>query len=575
MAVETLPLKIGKYKISGLLGKGSMGVVYKARDPEIGRIVAIKILKSQLKSVNMHSALNKFRTEAIAVGNLRHQNIVTLFEVNMDGEHPYIVMDFIEGVRLDTFIKDTRVVKIEELLYYFSQVVSGLDYAHEHGVVHCDIKPSNIIIDKKFHVYILDFGVANIIGASDIQNGGLYTEKKSSQVFGTPAYMSPEQILNETLDGRTDIFSLGVVIFESLTGIRPFAGEDFTTVISNILEGNRLKLYDVNPKLPKALDEVFERALSRRREERYESGEKFIEALARSVATEIPSKPPKSDEFNTLLFQEDVPSITKNKFIPFHLNSIYIVAAVLALSISASLWLISNQTPRLVDENLLDKTALSFNNAQILFLEGGFKAEKAEQASESSQTENDFKILKKGVQSFTNPDLEKISSYDELTVRKELDASILSLSENKNNGASRKQGAGVSSTAAVSEKHEEFELIKITLILRRIRVIFKYSKYPEDIVEKICLLLKHYNYTIRSEAIIALTGNKNGYSEEFMSPLLEAMLLDRFPEVRMLAAEYLGKYGYKSSLRSLKFALLKENIQTVKNTIHTAIVKIG
>ena len=298
MNIETLPLQIGKYKISGLLGKGSMGVVYKARDPQIGRTVAIKVLRNQVRegaTLDSHTALERFHIEAKAAGNLRHKNIVTIFEVNFNEDSPYIVMDYIEGKRLDEFISEDEPVGAEEILYYLSQIVSALDYAHKNRVIHCDIKPSNIIIDKNENVYILDFGVANIAGAT--------IEDNNKTVFGTPGYMSPEQILNEKLDGRSDLFSLAIVAFECFTGVRAFFGTDFTSCISAILEGRRRSLQDINPSLPLSLESTFEKAFSKKKESRFNTGVEFLKSISEAIQVDIPAISPKkiinNDDLNS------------------------------------------------------------------------------------------------------------------------------------------------------------------------------------------------------------------------------------------------------------------------------------
>ncbi len=264
---------IGKYRIIGTLGRGSMGVVYKAEDPEIGRLVAIKTLRTLLPGQYQEAdtVLNRFAHEARSAGNLRHPNIITIFEVNRDGNTPYMVMDFIEGEGLDRVTENHGKLDPNLAIHYLTQIAAGLDHAHAKGVIHRDIKSSNILVDRSGNAFILDFGVATL------NTGPL---APSGPVMGTPAYMSPEQILNEPLDHRADLFSFAVVAFECLTGKRPFQGENFTQVIGNIINGNMLYLTKVVPEFTPAAEEIFKRGLSRDRDARYPSASEIVENLA-------------------------------------------------------------------------------------------------------------------------------------------------------------------------------------------------------------------------------------------------------------------------------------------------------
>lgn len=277
MSVNSMPEEslrhIGKYRIIGTLGRGSMGVVYKAEDPEIGRLVAIKTLRTLLPGQfqEADTVLNRFAQEARSAGNLRHPNIITIFEVNRDGNTPYMVMDYIEGEGLDQVIENNGRVDVGLAIHYLTQVAAGLDHAHSKGVIHRDIKSSNILVDRSGNAFILDFGVATI------STGPL---APSGPVLGTPAYMAPEQILNEPLDNRADLFSFAVVAFECLTGTRPFIGENFTQVIGNIVSGNMLLLTKVVPQFAPAAEETFKRALAKDRDVRYASASEIVKNLA-------------------------------------------------------------------------------------------------------------------------------------------------------------------------------------------------------------------------------------------------------------------------------------------------------
>ena len=272
-APEEVPTELGKYKIEGVLGTGSMGTVYRASDPEIGRTVAIKVIRVLPAHPYMDekSCLDRFRVEARAAGNLRHP-IVTIFDVHTENAPPYLVMDHIDGIGLDKIIEQKTAQKKKcdpyDVMYYLYQVAQALDYAHSKGIIHRDIKPSNILIDAQGQAYILDFGVATISGSS--------TFDQNSPIMGSPAYMSPEQILNEELDNRSDVFSLAVVAFEALTGVRPFDGEDFTVVAKHILKGTRHGITEFIPEFSLQLEASFEKAFSYQKKERFRSAATMI-----------------------------------------------------------------------------------------------------------------------------------------------------------------------------------------------------------------------------------------------------------------------------------------------------------
>lgn len=267
---------IGKYKVTGVLGRGSMGIVYKAQDPEIGRTVAIKVLRKRSDGATPQQGgdLELFKSEARAAGNLRHPNIITVFEVNTDGETPYIVMDYVMGEGLDRLI--SRGAKLEPAiaLSYLQQIAAGLDHAHSNGIIHRDIKPSNIRIDNQGVAYVLDFGVALITSA-------VYGD--AGKIVGSPAYMSPEQFLNEKLDYRSDLFSLGVVAFECFTSKRPFPGKSFKELAANILKTRPLSIQEIVKELPLSLEAELEKALAKDPEQRFQSGAAMTEAFAQAL----------------------------------------------------------------------------------------------------------------------------------------------------------------------------------------------------------------------------------------------------------------------------------------------------
>lgn len=272
---------IEKYEVLETLGKGSMGVVYKAKDPEIGRMVAIKTLKSVFLSDDAvgNEALKRFRQESRSAGRLHHPNIVTIFEAGRaQNGSPYIVMEYIEGKSLETVIRDAGAVEPLECFHYLAQIASAIDYALSQNIIHRDIKPSNIIVDGQYRPFLLDFGVAKLSDTSLTPAG---------TVVGTPSYMSPEQIRGEPLDGRSDLFSFAVVTYEMITGKRPFPGNDFTSVVTSILQKPPLPFSEIGCSLPNHLEGVLVQGLSRDREKRFSSATSFIDAAAQTLGISV------------------------------------------------------------------------------------------------------------------------------------------------------------------------------------------------------------------------------------------------------------------------------------------------
>ncbi len=275
---------IGKYEIIATLGRGSMGVVYKAKDPEIGRTVAIKTLRSVLFSDDEigDKAMQRFRREAALAGALQHPNIVTIFESGKtDSGYPYIVMEIVHGKSLDIYIRKYKKLSVPSALHYLAQAASAVDYAHSHGILHRDLKPTNLIVDKKHKLYLLDFGVAEI-------NDNSLTP--ADTVVGTPSYMSPEQIRGEDLDSKTDIFSFAIVAYEMLTGHKPFPGKDFSSIISTILNKEPLTFSEISSPLPLDLEKELLRALSKEPKKRPNSALEFVDSLASSVGVFLDAK---------------------------------------------------------------------------------------------------------------------------------------------------------------------------------------------------------------------------------------------------------------------------------------------
>ncbi len=256
--------KIGKYEIITILGKGAMGIVYKARDPHINRDVAIKTIRFDLVSEESENEeiMQRFMREAQAAGKLSHPNIITIYDVGREESVTYIVMQLIEGQSLQKMISSSEKFSTPEVIDLMCQICSALDYAHKNGIVHRDMKPGNILLDKERKPYICDFGVARVETSTLTQAG---------TAVGTPSYMSPEQVVGKKVDKRSDIFSLGCILYEILTGRRPFEAESITTVIYKIINEEPLPLIEVKKGLPVGFEQTITKALAKDPNDRYQS----------------------------------------------------------------------------------------------------------------------------------------------------------------------------------------------------------------------------------------------------------------------------------------------------------------
>jgi serine/threonine-protein kinase len=265
MSIQT----VGRYEITGELGRGAMGVVYKAMDPTIGRTVALKTMRLDVHGLDAQEMVRRFQNEARAAGVLNHPNIVTIYDA---GEHEgifYIAMEFIEGTTLHELLAEKRVLPTEEVVQIARQICRGLDYAHSNGIVHRDVKPANIMITANGTVKIMDFGIA--------KSGGQVTN--TGQVLGTPNYMAPEQVKGRPLDGRSDLFSLGVILYEMLTGEKPFVGQNVTTIIYKIVNENPITPRDLDVTVHPGLSAIVTKALAKAPDDRYQSGAELVRDL--------------------------------------------------------------------------------------------------------------------------------------------------------------------------------------------------------------------------------------------------------------------------------------------------------
>ena len=276
MDMDTKPT-LGRYEVVDELGRGAMGVVYKGEDPKIHRTVAIKTVKlSDFDEDILDEMKERFFREAESAGLLTHPNIVTIYDAGEEHDLAYIAMEFLKGRDLEENTKKENLFPLRETLSVVTQVAEALDFAHGKGIVHRDIKPANIMkIEETQEVKVTDFGIARITSSS---------KTKTGVIMGTPSYMSPEQVAGKKVDGRADIFSLGVVLFELLCGEKPFAGEDMTSLMYQIAKERHPSIRTINPKVPEVVEKIIDKALEKEPEKRYQKAGQMADHLKMVIA---------------------------------------------------------------------------------------------------------------------------------------------------------------------------------------------------------------------------------------------------------------------------------------------------
>src|SRR5499427_5079874 len=287
MGVITLT-KAGRYEIQGELGRGAMGVVYKAVDPVIGRTVAVKTLKLSEEGTGLSKAelLNRFQTEARAAGLLTHPNIVVVFDAGEEEGLFYITMELVEGKSLQALLDAGQAFPLPRVLRIMEQTCNALQFAHERSIVHRDIKPANLMLTADDTVKVTDFGTAKILQFGTVQ--------QTTHVMGTPSYMSPEQVKGRAVDGRSDIFSLGVMLYEMVTGEKPFPGQNITTVIYKIVNEDPVPPRQIDASIHPGISAVIMRALAKEPEQRYQTCREMLEDLRNYRAQGIAGGNPNS-----------------------------------------------------------------------------------------------------------------------------------------------------------------------------------------------------------------------------------------------------------------------------------------
>jgi predicted Ser/Thr protein kinase len=276
---------LGRYRIDKELGKGAMGVVYLGRDPKIGRLVAIKTLalSSEFEGQDLKDVRERFFREAETAGRLQHPNIVTIFDAGEELDLAFIAMEFLKGQDLGQHTTPEQLLPVATVLRIARQVAQALDYAHSHNVVHRDIKPANIMFDPASEtVKVTDFGIARITDASRTRTG---------MVMGTPSFMSPEQLSGQHVDGRSDLYALGVMLFQLLTGVLPLRAESMSALMYQIAHQAAPDVRSLRPGLPQALADILGRLLSKAPQDRFQTGADLATALDRLREALSPSDP--------------------------------------------------------------------------------------------------------------------------------------------------------------------------------------------------------------------------------------------------------------------------------------------
>ncbi len=290
MSAGVEPAQLGRYVIQSEIGRGAMGVVYKALDSVLERPVAVKTVNITLEREYADKYEKRFYQEAKSAGILNHPNIVTIHDVGKAGDVVFMAMEYIEGVELKTLIGEGRPLRLAQAVSIAAQVAEGLAFAHQRGVVHRDIKPATIMVVANGPVKITDFGIARMRGSGDLTQTGM--------LLGSPKYMSPEQVIGKRADHRSDIFSLGVILYEMLVGAAPFNGENVTALMYQIVNFVPPAPSTVNSQVPELLDYIVAKSIAKPLEERYQDAAEFSRDLReceRQLAAAASPAPPTAE----------------------------------------------------------------------------------------------------------------------------------------------------------------------------------------------------------------------------------------------------------------------------------------
>ena len=337
MALAATPAglsKIGRYEVAELVGEGAMARVYRARDPDIDRTVAIKLLKDDLCVDTEY--VNRFLREARAAGAISHPNIVTIYDVGRHGDTPYITMEFMDEKSLGDVLSENAKMSVRQVLTLGIQLARALDHAHRRGIVHRDVKPDNILMMGGGQtVKITDFGIARLDSADDLQ------KTNAGTVLGTPRYMSPEQAAGLSVDGRSDLFSLGAILYELLTGKKAFDSNNVATLIFQIMHKEPPPIRNLVPEVPVGLQRIVAKLLAKRADHRFQTGQEVADALGR--------------ELSALTVQEE--EAGHNKFMSLRVKWAAIAGTAIAVVFTLSMIAVYFVEARVIRQQVLDSGA--------------------------------------------------------------------------------------------------------------------------------------------------------------------------------------------------------------------------
>ena len=280
--------RLGQYELHALIGKGGMATVYRAYQPSVARDVAIKVLAAEL--AEDEEFVRRFEREARIIAGMQHPHVLTVYDFGREGPHMYLVMRLMTGGSLALELRNGALAP-EQALKFAQQIASALDYAHQRGIVHRDLKPTNVLLDDSGNAYLTDFGIAKLLGGATV-TGGLTVP---GQIMGTPTYMAPEQWRAEPVDGRTDVYALGVIVYLMLLGIVPFAAETPHGLMYQHLDMQPPAPHSVNPRVPLSVEPVITKALAKRPEDRYASAGALVDDLDRALTA--PFRLPEQTQF--------------------------------------------------------------------------------------------------------------------------------------------------------------------------------------------------------------------------------------------------------------------------------------
>jgi serine/threonine protein kinase/HAMP domain-containing protein len=332
--------KIGRFKILEELGRGGMAVVYKAYDPNINRPLAIKVLLEERCANKEYRS--RFLAEAKAAGLLSHPNIVTIYDIGEVNDRPYIIMELLEGEPLDEYMQSTPSRSLREDLAISIQLAKALHYAHSKGIVHRDIKPSNIIrVKGSNNIKITDFGIAHV------EDPELTRQTQMGEVLGTPQYMSPEQALGRKVDARSDLYSVGVVLYQLVTGKKPFEGTTIATLLLQITTTEPAPVDQIVPGIPRPVKSIIERLLRKDPEKRFQNGKDLANALIDAVEE----------------IRQDEMQRARPKVLPIRVKWTFIMTAIVSITmIIGTTWLYKRQYASIIQQ------ATEYGSSMVRFM---------------------------------------------------------------------------------------------------------------------------------------------------------------------------------------------------------------